>query len=98
MKEFIFKLFGWSYIQCHNCETLKLLLEQERKEKIRLLEQIFKEPEKLPEVVREPMKPLNMKVPLEQMRKRLEFQSRIEQENKQKVEELEKELLINEGN
>lgn len=98
MREFIFRLFGWNYIQCHNCETLKLLLEQERKEKIRLLEQIFKEPEKVPEVVHAAPKQLNMRIPLDQMRKRLEFESRIKQENDQRVAELEKELLTNEGN
>lgn len=101
MKELIYHWFGLRYVKCHECETLKLLLEQEKLNTKRLFEEFLvqvrpvKEPE--PEKVQyEPIKPM---MNMARLRQQLEYQDRVKAEqlaNQRRTEELEKELKINE--
>lgn len=99
MKELIYYWCGLRYVKCHECETLKLLLEQEKSLSKRLLEQLLKEPEAPVEepVKYEPIKPV---MNLAQMKAYLEQKDKIaamNAANRQRTEELEKEMKLHEA-
>ena len=91
MIELIYNLFGFRYVPCHNCETLKTLLADEKKKSDRLLEQLIKPPV-------EPVTPQNESVPVKSimsipdLKRRLEFKHRIDKETAQKVAEVKQKL------
>lgn len=108
MKEFLFKLFRleWEPKRCESCELLKMLLESERRDKLKILDKLINPPEvELTPISSEPPKPIGASsVPWHVMRRRLEEQHKLKKEveegNKlvdQQVEKLEKELGLEEN-
>lgn len=63
-------------VKCEQCEYLKLLLDKEKQEKMKLVEMLTTKPEVEQEVVREPQKPITRNVPWAVLRQQLEANDR----------------------
>ena len=90
MLQFLYKLFRLEYEPqlCQSCETLKLLLEQERHDKNRLMDRLLYKEEPEPRVLSTPESIGPRRLPWAAMKQRLEL------EDKLKAEQLREESKI----
>jgi hypothetical protein len=99
MKEFLFKLFRLEYDQphCESCETLKLLLEAERRDKNRLLDAILadKDREREPEIKVAPQPIMPKHLPWAVVKQQLEEKDRMQAEQTRKDQQARNTVITN---
>jgi ABC-type dipeptide/oligopeptide/nickel transport system ATPase subunit len=105
MWQFLFKLFrlDWENPECRECNHLRLMIEQERAEKSRILNQLLEINRPVPsaQVEEVQQQPLRSYKPWSVVRQELEKKDRIKMEEiiraKNSIENLEKQVGINQG-